>query len=202
MNVQYIRVSTIEQNIDRQTRIDIDKVFIDTISGSTKLKDRPDGKKLLKLIEGGKVSTLNIHSLDRLGRSLSDTLEVVKYLNSKNVCLISEKEGIRTLNNDGSINPMANLLIGVLGTFAEFELNRSKERQKEGIESAKLKGRYDTVGREPGSIESKEVFMSKAKNQKILKLLKKGHSQNEISLLCKASVNTVRKVRELNLIDY
>lgn len=200
MNVQYIRVSTIEQNANRQTRIDIDKVFFDTISGTTKLKDRPEGKKLLKMIEEGKVTVLNIHSLDRLGRSLGDTLEVVKYLNSKNVCLISEKEGIRTLNTDGSINPMANLLIGVLGTFAEFELNRSKERQAEGIALAKAKGVYSRVGRNEGTKESKEVFMSKAKNQKILKYLKKGNSQNEVAKLCEVSVNLVRKVREYNLI--
>jgi DNA invertase Pin-like site-specific DNA recombinase len=199
MNVQYIRVSTVEQNIDRQTRVDIEKVFIDKISGTTKLKDRPEGKKLLKLISDGKITTLTIHSLDRLGRSLSDTLETVKYLTEKKVCLISEKEGIRTLNSDGSINPMANLLIGVLGTFAEFEINRSKERQAEGIAAAKLKGMYDRVGRNVGTIESKEVFMSKKKNQKILKYLKKGFSQNETAKLCAASINLVKKVRELNI---
>jgi len=196
MNVLYTRVSTPEQNADRQTKLGFDMVFPDVCSGSTPMHKRKEGAKLLKLVEQGRVESITVHSIDRLGRNVGEMLSNVELFNSRLVCVISEKEGVRTLNPDKSPNPIAKLILSVLGSIAEFELVRIKERQAEGI--AKLKEKNGYVGRNVGSVESVEVFMSKAKNQKILKKLKEGHSIRASALLCKASTNLVIKVRDLN----
>jgi len=194
MKVLYIRISTIGQNIDRQQKEGFDVVLIDSISGSTPLAKRTEGKKLLELVASGDVESISIHSIDRLGRNVGEMINNIEYFTSMGVCVISEKEGIKTLNDDGSVNPIAKLLISVLGSIAEFELQRIKERTREGIDKAKSKGVY--VGRSVGSVESMEVFFGKAKNQKILKKLNEGYSLRQTSLLCKSSLSLVVKVRD------
>jgi DNA invertase Pin-like site-specific DNA recombinase len=170
-------------------------VFEDTNSGSIPLKERKEGKKLFKLVAAGSVDSIYIHSIDRLGRNVGEIISNIEYFTSLGVCVISEKEGVKTLNDDGSVNPIAKLIISVLGSIAEFELQRIKERTREGIDKAKVKGVY--VGRSPGSVESQEVFFSKAKNQKILKTLNAGYSLRQTALLCKSSLSLVVKVRNL-----
>ena len=87
------------------------------------------------------------------------------------------------------------MMIGILGTLAEFELSRIKERQAEGISKAKEKGRF--VGRKEGSKESLEAFVNKASTQSILKYLKEKESINRTALLSGASQGTVKKVKKL-----
>lgn len=195
MKVLYIRISSVGQNNDRQKKEGFDLVFEDTNSGSIPLKERKEGKKLLKLVAAGSVNSIYIHSIDRLGRNVGEIISNIEYFTSLGVCVISEKEGVKTLNDDGSVNPIAKLIISVLGSIAEFELQRIKERTREGIDKAKIKGVY--VGRSPGSVESAEVFFSKAKNQKILKTLNAGYSLRQTALLCKSSLSLVVKVRNL-----
>ena len=146
------------------------------------------------MVASGDVESISIHSIDRLGRNVGEMINNIEYFTSMGVCVISEKEGIKTLNDDGSVNPIAKLLISVLGSIAEFELQRIKERTREGIDKAKSKGVY--VGRSVGSVESMEVFFGKAKNQKILKKLNEGYSLRQTSLLCKSSLSLVVKVRD------
>jgi DNA invertase Pin-like site-specific DNA recombinase len=195
MKILYIRISTIGQNIDRQQKEGFDVVLVDSISGSTPLKERPEGKKLLNLVASGDVESISIHSIDRLGRNVGEMINNIEHFTSMGVCVISEKEGIKTLNDDGSVNPIAKLLISVLGSIAEFELQRIKERTREGIEKAKAKGTYK--GRSVGSNEKPETFWNKAKNQKILKTLNAGYSLRQSALLCKCSTTLVVKVRDL-----
>jgi len=95
----------------------------------------------------------------------------------------------------GKVNPIAKLMIGILGTLSEFELNRIKERQLEGIEKAKAKGVYG--GRARGTRESREVFMSKASTKSILKHLENGESISRCALLSKTSQGKVKKVKKM-----
>lgn len=191
----YTRVSTIEQNADRQEiNIEGAKVFPDKISGSIPLAERPEGKKLMALIKTGEVTELHVHSIDRLGRDTIDILTTIKEITSYNCNVISEKEGLRMMV-DGKPNPIANLMIGILSTLAEFELNRIKERQAEGIVKAKAKGVY--VGRATGSTESNEVFFSKAKVKLIKRHLDAGESVRRTAKLSGASETLVQKVIKL-----
>jgi DNA invertase Pin-like site-specific DNA recombinase len=192
MIATYIRVSTTEQNTDRQTT-EGGLMFIDEISGYIALKDRKEGKKLIKAIESKEVTELHIHSIDRLGRNTIELLQNIEYFTSLGCNVISKKEGLQTLV-DGKVNPTAKLIIGILSTLAEFELDRIKERQAEGIAIAKKKGKF--IGRSEGTAEGVEVFMNKVKSKAIAKKLKAGGGIRETALLTKSSITTVQKVKK------
>ena len=195
MKAVYIRVSTLEQNTSRQeNNIDDAKVYIDKISGSIPFAERKEGKKLMKDIQDGNITELDVHSIDRLGRNTIDILSTIKLITSYGCNVISEKEGLKMLI-DGKENPVAKLMIGILSTLSEFELTRIKERQMEGIAKKKEKGGY--AGRALGSTESKEVFMNKAKTNTILKHIKNGESVRRTALLSKCSVSLVQKVLKM-----
>lgn len=161
MKAKYIRVSTKEQNIDRQTDFD-GLTYIDECSGSISFKERPEAKKLLNNKE---ITEVHVHSIDRLGRNTLDIMQTIQDFTSNGINVVSIKEGLQTLI-DGKENPIAKMMIGILGTLAEFELSRIKERQAEGIAKAKERGGFK--GRSIGSKESAEVFVNKASTQAIL----------------------------------
>ncbi|MDD3467081.1 MAG: recombinase family protein [Campylobacterales bacterium] len=139
--IGYIRVSTSEQNTARQLDgIKLDKVFTDKISG--KNAERPELQKCLEYIREG--DTLICHSLDRLARNLDDLRKIVKTLTQSGIEVQFLKENLTFTGED---SPMSNLLLSVIGAFAEFERNLIKERQAEGIAIAKIKGVYK--GRQP-----------------------------------------------------
>ena len=188
MRVKYIRVSTIEQNTDRQ-HDDSLKTYIDKCSGSIAFKDRKEASKLLANDE---VNEVIVHSIDRLGRNTIDIMNTIQGLTNRGINVISEKEGLQTII-DGKENPVAKMMIGILGTLAEFELSRAKERQAEGI--AKAKGSY--LGRSKGSSESVEVFTNKASTKAILRYLKMNESISRTAKLSQTSEGSVKKVKRL-----
>jgi DNA invertase Pin-like site-specific DNA recombinase len=190
MKVKYIRVSTTEQKTDRQEKFE-GKIYRDEISGSTPFSERPQAKKLLNNKD---VTEVHVHSIDRLGRNTLDIMQTIQNFTSKGISVVSEKEGLNTII-DGKENPIAKMMIGILGTLAEFELSRAKERQAEGIANAKLKGVYS--GRKVGTTESIDKFVNKASTQAILKYLKQNESTKRTALLSKTSEGTVKKVKRL-----
>lgn len=191
MKAKYIRVSTKEQNTDRQTDFN-GLTYIDECSGSIAFKDRPEGKKLLNNKE---LTEIHVHSICRLGRNTLDIMQTIQDFTSKGINVVSTKEGLQTIV-DGKENPIAKMMIGILGTLAEFELSRIKERQAEGIAKAKAKGVYKK-GRKVGSSESIEVFVNKASTQSILKYLRNNESVRRTALLSKTSEGTVKKVKKM-----
>ena len=140
-SVGYIRVSSIDQNPDRQLcGIELDKVFMETISGS--LQKRPVLESCIDYVREG--DSLFVDSIDRLARNLADLQTTIKKIIDKGVILNFVKENLvfRTLND-----PMANLTLHIMGAFAEFERSMIRSRQKEGIEMAKKAGKH--MGRKP-----------------------------------------------------
>ena len=134
--IGYIRVSSIDQNTERQLdNINLDKIFTDKISGRS--LNRPALEELLSYVRDG--DTLVVHSMDRLARNLDDLRHLVRSLNSKQVKVKFVKEGLEFTGED---SPMSNLLLSVMGAFAEFERSLIKERQMEGIALAKKRGVY------------------------------------------------------------
>jgi DNA invertase Pin-like site-specific DNA recombinase len=144
--IAYIRVSTVDQNTDRQIEgiksISPDKVFTDKCGG--KDTKRPQLEAMLSYIREG--DTLVVHSLDRLGRSLDDLRKVVTDLNSRGVVVQFLKENL-TFAGDDSDTSLSKLMFNMLSSFAEFERSLIRERQREGIALAKKKGVYR--GRKP-----------------------------------------------------
>ena len=134
--VGYIRVSTVDQNTERQLDgLKLDKVFTDKASG--KDTKRPQLKAALDYVRDG--DKLVVHSLDRLARNLVDLKNIVSDLTARDVCVEFIKEHLTFTSED---NAMSNLLLSVMGAFAEFERSLIRERQREGIAIAKKKGVY------------------------------------------------------------
>lgn len=134
--IGYIRVSTLDQNPERQLEdISVDRTFVDKASG--KDVHRPELEALIDFIRSG--DTLVVHSMDRLARNLDDLRRIVQTLTDKGVHIEFIKEGLTFTGED---SPMANLMLSVMGAFAEFERALIRERQREGIALAKQRGAY------------------------------------------------------------
>ena len=189
MKVKYNRVSTIEQNLDRQDNFK-GLTYADKCSGSVAFADRTEASKLLANED---VTEVLVDSIDRLGRNTIDIMQTIQYFTNKGINVISEKEGLQTIV-DGKENPVAKMMIGILGTLAEFELTRIKERQAEGIAKAKAKGTY--AGRLTGSTESTETFANKKSTKEVLKYLRQGYSISKTAKLSSTSTGTVKKVKK------
>lgn len=137
--IGYIRVSTPDQNPDRQLEgMHFDRKFIDKFTG--KVLDRPALNEMIQYVREG--DHLYVHSMDRLARNLMDLRKVVRQLTDKKVKIQFIKENLIFTGDDA---PMSMLLLSLMGAFAEFEMSLNKERQKEGIRLARARGIY--VGR-------------------------------------------------------
>ncbi|MFZ4538906.1 recombinase family protein [Propionivibrio sp.] len=134
--VGYVRVSSILQNTARQLDgLTLDRTFEDSISG--KDMNRPQLDECLKFLREG--DTLHVHSMDRLARNLGDLKQLVEGLTKRGVQVHFHKENL-LFNGDAS--PMANLMLNMLGSVAEFERALILDRQREGIAIAKGEGKY------------------------------------------------------------
>jgi DNA invertase Pin-like site-specific DNA recombinase len=134
--IGYIRVSTLDQHVDRQLEgIEVDKTFIDKASG--KDTKRPQLELLMGFVRTG--DTVIVHSMDRLARNLDDLRRIVHTLTGRGVRIEFVKEHLSFTGDD---SPMASLLLSVMGAFAEFERALIHERQREGIALAKQRGAY------------------------------------------------------------
>jgi DNA invertase Pin-like site-specific DNA recombinase len=134
--IGYIRVSSFEQNPERQLEgLILDKTFTDKASG--KDTHRPQLEALLEYAREG--DTITVHSMDRLARNLDDLRRLVSGLTAQNIAVHFIKEHLEFTGED---SPMANLLLSVMGAFAEFERALIHERQLEGIVLAKKRGVY------------------------------------------------------------
>ncbi len=134
--IGYQRVSTIDQNTDRQLDgVELDKVFTDKASG--KDVNRPELARAIEYLRDG--DTLVVHSMDRLARNLEDLRRVVRELTGNGVRVEFVKESLTFTGED---SPMNTLLLSMLGAVAEFERSMILERQREGIAIAKAAGKY------------------------------------------------------------
>ena len=134
--VGYVRVSSFDQNPERQLeQVQVDKVFTDKASG--KDMQRPQLDALLAFVREG--DTVVVHSMDRLARNLDDLRRLVQKLTQRSIRIEFVKEHLTFTGED---SPMANLMLSVMGAFAEFERALIRERQREGIALAKQRGAY------------------------------------------------------------
>lgn len=139
--VGYIRVSSQGQNTARQLAgIKLDKEFVDMVTGSN--KDREGLTQCIAYVREG--DQLVVDSIDRLARNLQDLQELVKTLVNKGVSVRFIKEN---LTFTGKEDALANLMLQMMGAFAEFERTMIRSRQREGIIAAKKAGKH--LGRKP-----------------------------------------------------
>ncbi|MGM0126211.1 hypothetical protein IGI37_003640 [Enterococcus sp. AZ194] len=143
----YARVSTQSQELARQLDIlekyQCNKIMTEKISGTK--ADRPQLNKLKESVREG--DTVVVESWSRLGRSTKDLIDLVDFFSMKKVKLISDKENFDTTT------PQGKLMLTVFQAFSQFERDLIVERTKEGLKSARARGR---VGGRP-KLNSKKV---------------------------------------------
>ena len=151
MKIGYRRVSTVEQNLDRQDLGNIDKIFEEKLSAAT-AKDRPGLQNMISFARDG--DEIIVWSIDRMARDLRDLQMIIQTLNDKNVSItfLTENLSFSSSNDD----PFAKLQFHLMGAFAEFERTLIKKRQAEGIAKAKARGAYK--GRR-ASIDTNKIIM-------------------------------------------
>lgn len=147
MKIGYVRVSTEEQNEQRQiqslNKYNINKWFTEKVSA--KDMNRQKLQEMLDYAREG--DTVYIHDFSRIARSTKDLLNIIEILNNKGVYLVSNKENIDTST------PTGKLMLTMIGAINEFERQNMLDRQREGIAIAKAAGKYR--GRKPINIDKK-----------------------------------------------
>ena len=139
--IGYARVSSKEQNLDRQLEAlqSVSKVFSDKASGQS--TERPQLQAMLDYLRKGDI--VIVTELDRLGRNNKDLTEIMNAIQQKGATLevlnLPSMNGIEDENLRRLIN---NLVVELYKYQAESERKRIKERQAQGIELAKKKGRF------------------------------------------------------------
>jgi len=160
-NVGYVRVSTVEQNEQRQVealkKYNIDKWFIDKVSA--KDTNRPQLKAMFNYIREG--DTVYVHEFSRIARSTTDLLSMTEDFKKRNITFISNKENIDTSTATGK------LMLTMIAAINEFERANLLERQREGIELAKRKGKYK--GRKEVEISDFAKYYNRYKTREINK---------------------------------
>lgn len=142
MRIGYRRVSSVDQNLDRQDLGQVDKVFEEKVSGAS-MKDRPALRDMMDFAREG--DEVLVHSIDRLARDVRDLHEIVRRLTAKGVTVrfLSERLSFASSHQD----PFADLHLAILSAVSSFERAILKRRQAEGIAKAKERGVYK--GRRP-----------------------------------------------------
>ena len=137
----YARVSTEQQNLDRQLdmlqKYGVDFIYNEKMTGTK--RNRPELEKLLERLTEG--DTVVVESLSRLGRSTKDLIWLMETFNSKGVNLVSLKESIDTTTSTGK------LLFTLMSALAQFERDVLADRTREGLAAARARGRKG--GRKP-----------------------------------------------------
>ena len=143
----YVRVSSMDQKIDRQLVAyeEADYIYIDRMSGMK--RDRPELERMLNELEAG--DTVVVKSIDRLSRSTKDLLEIVEQIKTAQANL-----NILDLQIDTS-TAMGKCVLTILGAIAELDRKTIKERTAEGIAIAKAAGKYK--GRKKGAISLRDT---------------------------------------------
>lgn len=199
--VIYARVSTSAQDYTRQLselrkyskkqNFDVVKEFSEKISGAKKISDRLAMTELLEYVEQNKVDKVLIFECSRLSRRQLDFLSIIEKLTDLGISLYILQNGLETLLPDGSMNPIANLVCGIIASFNAQERQLIRARMKSGYDHARENG--VKVGRKTGFRKEQESY--KEQYSKEITLLKKGVSLRDCSKLTGTSINTLRKVK-------
>ena len=178
MILGYARVSTEDQHLDAQIEAleaaGAERIWSEKLSGAK--AERPELKDMLKQLRSGDVVTVTKY--DRLSRSLQDLLPIVEAIREKGA-------GFRSLAEDiDTTTPAGRLVFHVFASIAQFERERISERTKEGLASARKRGRIG--GRPPALSPERRAEVRRMRDED-------GRSIAELARLFKVSSNTIRR---------
>lgn len=175
MKAIYIRTSTAEQDTTRQHTNNDAKIYEDKVSGAIAFAQRPQGVKLINDIKAKKINEVEVSSLSRLGRKMTDLLQLIDFFDQNQVNLIVKDLGLNSHTN-GKKNKMFGIVSLLLANMAEMQREEMLESQAQAIAIKKAKGlKYHNTERKK---ENTTEILIKYKN--VLKDLKKGVTDAQI----------------------
>jgi len=187
----YCRVSTSDQNCDRQVRdlqtfaersgFEVVSMYKETASGIK--NDRQERAKVLQLAQARHIDGILITEMTRWGRSLPDLINTMTELNSFGCSLIAQ-----TGFQFDMSTPQGKMLAGILGSLAEFERDLLAERIKSGLANARARGRK--LGRQPGQNPSDKH------RKKVLAYGSEGKTVRWISKQLHLAPNTIQAIKK------
>ena len=202
MKVFYSRISTDEGQTHKRQLQDLkgfDYLFCDVESGSSRLFERGKGGEIKKLMDEGKLTHLEVHSIDRLGRNTIDVLSNWKLFTENNVTVVCRNPNIRNFDDNGNPDKFSELLLSILSVMYSFEKESIVSRIKEGVRLKKLTNPEVYIGRRVGSSYTPEQFLERKKSKDILQYLNKGtHTYKDISKILGVSQTTISKVKKMS----
>lgn len=200
--VLYARVSTSAQDYTRQItelrkyakkqNYEIVKEFSEKISGGKKIEERAAIKELLDFVKSNKVDKVAIYEASRLSRRQLDFLSIIEQLTELGVSLYILQNGLETLLPNRTINPIANLVLGIMSQFNSLEKNLIRARMASGYEHHRASG--GRVGRKEGYRKSENEYRTTYDRE--ITLLSKGNTLKDVRAITGTSINTLRKLKE------
>ena len=201
--VIYARVSTQGQDYERQLaelreyarkmEYEVVMEFCEKVSGAKTVAERQALTELLSFVECNKVDKVLIYECSRLSRRAVDFLTVIEHLSSLKVSVYILQNGLETLMEDGSVNPIASLVLGIIGQFNSMERSLIRSRMESGYKHYRQQG--GQVGRKIGYKKSDDDM--RQQYSKEIQLLRKGLSLRNIQAITSTSVNTLRKLKAI-----
>ena len=203
--VIYARVSSTNGSQDFQRQIndltafasqndyEVVKVFAEQVSGTKKNSERPALIEMIEFVKCNAIQKVMCLECSRIGRSLLDCLTIIQTLTEHKVSLLIVNNQLETLDEKGNVNPITQLVLNVMFSFANMEKQIILDRVQSGYKAHLAKG--GSVGRKIGYKKNDEAM----KDQYIedIKLLRKGYSLRNITKITGTSVNTLRKVKAI-----
>lgn len=201
--VIYARVSTAGQDYDRQLaelkeyasgmNYEVVHVFAEKISGAKKVAEREALTDLLKYVEENEVDKVLIYECSRLSRRAVDFLQVIEHLTERRVSVYIHQNGLETLLPNGSPNPIAQLVLGILAQFNSMERGLIRSRMQSGYNHFRQQG--GKVGRKVGYRKSEDEL--REQYGKEIQLLRKGLSLRNIAAITGTSTGTLQKIKKI-----
>lgn len=192
--IGYARVSSKEQNLDRQLKqlkeYGCKEIFEEKVSGKN-IDDREELKKMLTFIR--KNDEVVVVSLDRLGRNMNDLDEILNTINKKKATFTAfDLPSMRGIEDDDLRRLINNLMLEMFKYISQNERKRIKERQRQGIEIAKTKGIYK--GSKPKYRADTPNKKDKLIYETVIDMLEKDKRVSEIVKKTGISKNTVKAI--------
>ncbi|MCH5234801.1 MAG: recombinase family protein [Muribaculaceae bacterium] len=198
----YARVSTSKQDYDHQllslrnfakkNGYLVIKEFTEKISGAKKIYDRMALTELMEYVRENEIDKILIFECSRLSRRASDFLNIIEELNELGVSLYILQNGLETLLPDGSVNPIASLVCGIIAQFNSMERTLIRARMAAGYENYRAKG--GVVGRKVNWRKDDKTY--KREYFKEIDLLERNVSLKDCQKITGTSINTLRKLKE------
>lgn len=201
------RVSTDKQDYERQVNEltdycrkmdwEVEKVFTNKVSGAKKNEEREEIQKLISYVNSHQIRRVVCLEISRMGRNTLEALKVIQILNEHKVSLYVKNYNLETLDSEGRVNPVASLICTILLEVAAMERLTIKERMASGRDQYIERCRREGIKMGRPSTYRKSIDEYKKQYQREISLIRKGLSLANISAITGASINTIRKIKEV-----